>query len=92
MVSVALLCLVISVYGVPDMVSSIYYLLGRRGWMFQLAMVVLGIVMMACLLDSGLGEPCLAFIACGGFLNGRRCCRDSFRCWIPPCRSSEDTV
>lgn len=68
LVCVALLCLVVSVYGVPDMVSSIYYLIGRRGWLFQLAMVVLGIVMMACLLDSGLGEPCLAFIACGGLL------------------------
>lgn len=65
---VALLCVVIDKHGVPEMLSSIYYLLGRRGWLFQLAMVVLGIVMMVCLLDSGLGEPCLAFIACGSLL------------------------
>ena len=65
---VALLGVVIEKHGVPEMLSSIYYLLGRRGWMFQLAMVLMGIVMMVCLIDSGLGERCLAFVACGGFL------------------------
>lgn len=65
---VALLGVVIDKNGVPEMLSSIYYLLGRRGWLFQLAMVVLGIVMMVCLLDSGLGEPCLAFLTCLGLI------------------------
>lgn len=65
---VALLGVVIDKHGVPEMLSSIYYLLGRRGWIFQLAMVVLGIVMMVCLLDSGLGEPCLAFLTCLGLI------------------------
>ena len=63
-----MLCVVINKYGVPDMVSSIYYLLGKRGWVFQLAMMVFGILMMACLLDSGLGVQCLAFLACAGLM------------------------
>lgn len=37
---VVMLCVVIDKYGVPDMVSSIYYLLGKRGWMFQLVLVL----------------------------------------------------
>lgn len=64
----AMLCVVIDKYGVPDMVSSIYYLLGKRGWVFQLAMMLSGILMMVCLLDSGLGEQCLAFFACAGLI------------------------
>lgn len=65
---VALLCVVINKYGVPEMVSSIYYLLGKRGWVFQLLMIAFGATMMMCLLDSGLGEQCLAFIACAGLM------------------------
>ena len=65
---VVMLCVVIDKYGVPDMVSSIYYLLGKRGWMFQLVLVLFGALMMACLLDSELGEPCLAFLACAGLM------------------------
>ena len=37
---VVMLCVVIDKYGVQDMVSSIYYLLGKRGWMFQLVLVL----------------------------------------------------
>ena len=65
---VVMLCVVIDKYGVPDMVSSIYYLLGKRGWMFQLVLVLFGAMMMVCLLDSGLGVPCLAFFACAGLM------------------------
>lgn len=65
---VVMLCVVIDKYGVPDMVSSIYYLLGKRGWLFQLVLVLFGAMMMACLLDSELGEPCLAFLACAGLI------------------------
>lgn len=64
----AMLCVVINKYGVPDMVSTIYYLLGKRGWVFQLAMMLFGAMMMVCLLDSGLGMPCLAFLACAGLI------------------------
>ena len=65
---VAMLCVVIDKYGVPDMVSSIYYLLGKRGWVFQVVLVAFGAMMMVCLLDSGLGEQCLAFLACEGLM------------------------
>ena len=65
---VVMLCVVIDKYGVPDMVSTIYYLLGKRGWVFQLAMMLFGVMMMVCLLDSGLGMPCLAFLACAGLM------------------------
>ena len=65
---VVMLCVVIYKNDEPDMVSSIYYLLGKRGWVFQLVMMLFGILMMMCLLDSGLGEQCLAFFACVGLI------------------------
>jgi hypothetical protein len=65
---VVMLCVVIYKNDEPDMVSSIYYLLGKRGWVFQLVMMLFGILMMVCLLDSGLGEQCLAFFACVGLI------------------------
>jgi hypothetical protein len=65
---VVMLCVVIYKNDEPDMVSSIYYLLGKRGWVFQLVMMLFGVLMMVCLLDSGLGEQCLAFFACAGLI------------------------
>ena len=65
---VVMLCVVIDKKGTPEMVSSIYYLLGKRGWVFQVVMVAFGAMMMVCLLDSGLGEQCLAFLACAGLM------------------------
>lgn len=65
---VVMLIVVIKKYGVPEMVSSIYYLLGKSGWVFQLIMMLFGAMMMVCLLDSGLGVPCLAFFACAGLM------------------------
>ena len=64
----AMLCVVINKYGVPDMVSTIYYLLGKRGWVFQLVIMLFGAMMMVCLLDCGLGVQCLAFLACAGLM------------------------
>lgn len=65
---VGMLCVVINKYGMPDMVSSIYYLLGKRGWVFQMVMMLFGMLMMMCLLDCGKGVQCLAFLACGGLM------------------------
>lgn len=65
---IAMLCVVIYKYGVPDMVSTIYYLLGKRGWVFQVVMIAFGAMMMVCLLDSGRGVQCLAFFACAGLM------------------------
>lgn len=55
-------------YDTPSMVSSIFYLLGNHGWVFQFVMIAVGLLMMICLLDSGLGEQCLAFLACAGLM------------------------
>lgn len=65
---VVMLFVVIKKCGVPEMVSSIYYLLGKSGWVFQLVLVLFGALMMVCLLDSELGEPCLVFLACAGLM------------------------
>lgn len=65
---VVMLIVVIGKYGIPEMVSSIYYLLGKSGWVFQVVMVSVGMLMLMCLLDCGKGVQCLAFLACGGLM------------------------
>lgn len=65
---VVMLIVVIGKYGVPEMVSSIYYLLGKSGWVFQVVMVSVGMLMLMCLLDCEKGVQCLAFLACGGLM------------------------
>lgn len=65
---VVMLIVVIGKYGVPEMVSSIYYLLGKSGWMFQVYIIMFAALMMVCLLDSGLGVQCLAFLSCAGLM------------------------
>nr|DAL38006.1 MAG TPA_asm: hypothetical protein [Caudoviricetes sp.] len=63
-----MLFVVINKYGVPDMVSSIYYMMGKHGWVFQLVMILFGMLMMVCLLDCGKGVQCLAFLSCAGLM------------------------
>lgn len=63
-----MLFVVIKEYGVPEMVSSIYYLLGKSGWVFQVVMMSVGMLMLMCLLDCEKGVQCLAFLACGGLM------------------------
>ena len=65
---VVMLIVVIEEYGIPEMVSSIYYLLGKSGWVFQVVMVSVGMLMLMCLLDCEKGVQCLAFLACGGLM------------------------
>lgn len=65
---VVMLIVVIGKYGVPEMVSSIYYLLGKSGWVFQVVMMSVGMLMLICLLDCEKGVQCLAFLACGGLM------------------------
>ena len=65
---VVMLFVVIKKCGIPEMVSSIYYLLGKSGWVFQVVMVSVGMLMLMCLLDCGKGVQCLAFLACGGLM------------------------
>ena len=65
---VVMLIVVIEEYGVPEMVSSIYYLLGKSGWVFQVVMMSVGMLMLMCLLDCGKGVQCLAFLSCAGLM------------------------
>lgn len=65
---VVMLFVMIKKYGVPEMVSSIYYLLGKSGWVFQVVMMSVGMLMLMCLLDCEKGIECLAFLACGGLM------------------------
>ena len=65
---VVMLFVVIEEYGVPEMVSSIYYLLGKSGWVFQVVMMSVGMLMLMCLLDCGKGVQCLAFLSCAGLM------------------------
>ena len=65
---VVMLIVVIKKCGIPEMVSSIYYLLGKSGWVFQVVMMSVGMLMLICLLDCEKGVQCLAFLACGGLM------------------------
>ena len=65
---VVMLIVVIKKCGIPEMVSSIYYLLGKSGWVFQVVMMSVGMLMLMCLLDCSKGVQCLAFLACGGLM------------------------
>ena len=65
---VVMLIVVIKKCGVPEMVSSIYYLLGKSGWVFQVVVMSVGMLMLMCLLDCEKGVQCLAFLACGGLM------------------------
>ena len=69
-------------FGVPAMVSDVYYQLqncagsevfgdkNKRnyGWVFTAVMVTCAILMMVCMLDTGKGVQFLAFIGCVGFM------------------------
>lgn len=65
---VVMLIVVIKKCGIPEMVSSIYYLMGKKGWVFQMVMILFGMLMMVCLLDCGKGVQCLAFLSCAGLM------------------------
>lgn len=65
---VVMLIVVIGKYGIPEMVSSIYYLLGKSGWVFQVVMMSVGMLMLMCLLDCEKGVQCLAFLSCAGLM------------------------
>ena len=55
-------------YGVPAMVSDVYYQLEKAkcGWVFSAIVTVSAVLMMMCLLDTGKGVQVLAFLGCGG--------------------------
>ena len=69
-------------FGVPAMVSDVYYQLqnctgseviggknkSNYGWVFTAVMVTCAVLMMVCMLDTGKGVQFLAFIGCVGLM------------------------
>ena len=69
-------------FGIPDMMSDVYYQLQRctgsevigdkrkrnYGWVFTAVMVASAILMLIPMLDSGKGIQCLAFLGCAGLM------------------------
>lgn len=55
-------------YGIPTMVSDVYYQLNKAkcGWVFSVVMVAVAFMMAICLLDTERGIPSLAFLGCAG--------------------------
>ena len=55
--------------GVPDMVSDTFYQLGKgKGWVFSAVLTASALMMMVCLLDSGRGLACAAFVGTVGVM------------------------
>lgn len=55
--------------GVPESLSATYYTLGRYGWVFQVMMAILGVMLFTVwfpLCDASL--QCLAFLSCASLL------------------------
>ena len=70
LMSVYLAC-VVSCFGIPRSLSDTYYLLGKRGWMFQCVLGLFGGLLMPIWLDvSSENTQFLAFFACAGLLFG----------------------
>ena len=68
LMSVYLAC-VVSCFGIPRSLSDTYYLLGKRGWMFQCVLGLFGGLLMPIWLDvSSENTQFLAFFACAGLL------------------------
>ena len=84
-------------FGVPTMVSDVYYQLQdytgsevidnklkrNYGWVFTAIMVVSSILMLIPMLDCGMGIQCLAFLGCAGLM---------FVGFVPHYRDSEEHI
>lgn len=56
-------------FGIPRSISDTYYLLGKYGWLFQLALAATALTAVPMLIDrSSEGTQFLAFLACAGLL------------------------
>ena len=66
-VIVAYLVFVVCKFGIPQSISDTFYLLGKKGWLFQLTLAVTAFCMMPSLIDaSSENTQFLAFLACAG--------------------------
>lgn len=63
------LAFVILRFGIPRSISDTYYLLGKYGWLFQLALAATSFTAMPMLIDnSSESTKFLAFLACSGLM------------------------
>ena len=55
--------------GIPESMSATYYLLGKRGWLFQLAMSIVSLCLLPVWMDaSSERNEHLVFLACSGLM------------------------
>lgn len=63
------LSFVIGRFGIPRSISDTYYLLGKYGWLFQLALATTAFTALPMLIErSSANTQFLAFLACAGLL------------------------
>ena len=61
------LAFVVAKFGIPQSISDTYYLLGKQGWLFQLALAATAFCVVSSLIDaSSENTKFLAFLACAG--------------------------
>ena len=63
------LAFVVAKFGIPKSISDTYYLLGKQGWLFQLALAATSFCVVPSLIDaSSENTKFLAFLGCAGLL------------------------
>lgn len=60
---------VVAKFGIPNSISDSYYLLGKKGWMFQITLFVTAFLVMPSLIGASSEDTqFLAFLACAGLI------------------------
>lgn len=63
------LAFVVAKFGIPKSISETFYLLGKKGWMFQVALFLVAFSVMPTLIDkSSEDTQFLAFLSCAGLI------------------------
>lgn len=61
------LAFVVAKFGIPKSISDTYYLLGKQGWLFQLALAATAFCVVPSLIDASTeNTKFLAFLGCAG--------------------------
>lgn len=61
------LAFVVVKFGIPQSISDTFYLLGKKGWMFQVALAATAFCVIPSLIDASTeNTQFLAFLGCGG--------------------------
>ena len=63
------LAFVVAKFGIPKSISETFYLLGKKGWMFQITLFVTAFLVVPSLIDASSEDTqFLAFLACAGLI------------------------